>query len=259
MRRRIFGIVFVLIILIIIDWAGWLYWPKSFIQSISAPALRFFSQTNFGISKVITAFLSARQLERENQQLKKENAQLLSRFVGIQDQETENKFLRQQLSQKEVKNFRLLLTKIISKSPDNFSFQILIDQGERDGVKIDQAVILENKILVGKIAKVYWKTSLVTLINSPQFKTEIFTGESMVGGILSGHYNNLLVDFIPKNKQLKNEELLLTAGRDDLPRGLIIGKIQSFSSASEQLFQNVTAAPLFADIDFNNVFVVLDY
>lgn len=259
MKWRFISTLLFICLIILLDWFNFFYWPKSFIQSISAPVLSVFARTNFGISKITIAFLSARQLEQENQQLKKENAQLSSRLVEAQDKEKENNFLRQQLSQKEEKAPTLLLTKIISKSPDNFSLQILIDKGERDGIKIGQAVIFENKILVGKVSKTYRKTSLVMLLNNNQFQTEIFTSESAVNGILKGNFNNLLVDFISKDKQLKNEELLITSGRDDLPRGLIAGKIQSFSFTSEQLFQNVTAVPMFTNIDSDNAFVVLDY
>lgn len=252
-------IAIILILIILSDWLGLFYWPRSLIQWAVAPVLKFAWQINLSSSRLVTAFFSAQQLKIENQRLKEENLELFGKLSEFKDKERENEFLRKELEQPRSENFKLLLAKTISKNPINFYSQILIDKGQRDEVKNGQAVIISNRVLIGVISQVYWQTSLVTLINNNQFQTEIFTMDSLASGIIKGQLNYLFIDFIPKEKQLKEGELIVASGEHDLPRGLVLGKIKSFFSKPEQIFQEVVVAPLFTDENLENVFIILDY
>lgn len=255
-------IIVILVLVIFFDWLGLFYWPRSLIQSAAAPFLKFLWGVKLYLSKISSAFLEARLLEQENQRLKEENLELLGRLSESKNKERENEFLRKEFEQPrsaEQENFKLLLTKTISKNPINFYSEILIDKGERDGVKIGQAVIISDRVLIGMISQVYWRTSLVILVNSNKFQTEIFTAESLASGIIKGQLNYLFLDFIPKEKHLKEGELVVTSGQNNFPRGLLLGKIKSFLSKPEQILQEVIVTPLFSDADLENIFIVLDY
>jgi len=257
-KNTVLAIIFILAI-IFLDFTGVFYWPKSIVQLAFSPILKFSRNINFYFSGITSTFFSVSKLKKENQKLKEENLKLLGENSEFKDVKKENDFLRGALDQKiNSKNFKLLLAKVISKNPGSVSQEILIDKGERDGIKMGDAVLYET-ILVGRVSAVYYGTSLVTLVTSNNFKLEVFTEESNLTGVFFGQLKTALLDFIQKDKELHEGELVLASGSDNIPRGILIGKISSFASRPEKIFQDVKIAPLFLEIPLDNVFVLLEY
>lgn len=131
----------------------------------------------------------------------------------------------------QLNNYRTILANVISR--DIIWYQeIVIDKGEKEGIKPDMAVISHNG-LIGKISKVSSSSSVVKLLtsNSSDMKiaVDIKTKSETIHGILNGYLKNesfICVDNISKDKDIQIGDMVYTNGLGGIyPSGIYIGKV----------------------------------
>ncbi len=147
------------------------------------------------------------------------------------------------------KEGKFLKAKVYAFSPFNDQKNILINLGRNDGLKEGQSVLLEKKIFLGKITKVFSHQSEVETIFSLNFKEPVIfqnkTQALLVGGIFPK------VKYIPLQSGVKNGDEIYVL-RQNLPY-LYVGKIENLKKESS--FEEGTVS---IDINYkkiNEVFV----
>ncbi|MBU0619941.1 rod shape-determining protein MreC, partial [Patescibacteria group bacterium] len=75
-------------------------------------------------------------------------------------------------------------------------------------------------------------------------------GEDVTMGIIEGEFGlTIKMDFIPQNKRINNEDIVITSGLEkNIPKGLVIGKITRINKNNNEVWQNAIIEPL-ADLD----------
>jgi len=133
---------------------------------------------------------------------------------------------------------------------------IIINTGTRDGVAVGMPVVTGGSAMVGRVAQVSPNLAYVQLINDPQSQLAVMSQQSRVMGIvestIEGHL--FMTHILPDETISVGETIITSAIGGMLPRGLIIGQIESVSYYESELFQR---AQVRSAIDFRRLETVL--
>ncbi len=138
---------------------------------------------------------------------------------------------------------------VIAGSADPDIHAIDIGIGGAEGLVIGDAVITEDGIVVGKISAVRAHTATAELLTDARsrFAAALLpTAEESVGGVVEGgHGTGMVMRLIPQSAKIKLGDAAITSGLEaGIPRGLVIGRIESVSQEPNEPFQSATLSPL---------------
>ena len=164
-----------------------------------------------------------------------EDQKLISLMAENEELKGENTFLKESLGLKNYPEISLISSRIISK--DYMSDSILINAGSIDGVKIGFPVVINDKILIGRVLEVYNNYSRVKLLSSKDNLTD--ASINGVVGLAKGKGGELIsLEMFPRDKDLKEGDLILTSSLGgNYPAGLVIGKVKNPKKVDNEPFQ----------------------
>lgn len=254
-HTRFLAVVFLLIILIFIGSRGADNPLKGFLLRVESPFLKTFRIFSGGAEGFFHFLGSIGELKSENEKLLQENRELLAKNALLKDIESENKLLHQELGLSPRKNYVLEASFVIAQDPQSLGNYLIIDKGEKNGLKPGMPVIISNGILAGKITEVYPTSARVALISDKNSAVNAEIEDSGARGILRGAYGlGLEMDMISQSEVVKEGDTVITSGLGgDMPRGLYVGKIKEAGQSADKLFQQ---ASLISPVDFPSLRVV---
>ncbi len=197
-----------------------------------------------------------RQLEKRDlsalvNEQKNQINQLVSENAKLQILEEENEKLRNYLKFFQKTEKKYIMGNIISSvgkigiMARNQS--IIIDKGSSDGLVPGLAAISSQGMIIGKIIEVKDNISIIHLVTNPLCKlaATVLNSEKTMG-IAEGEFGlTVKMNFIPQNNLINEGQTVITSGLEqNIPRGLVIGKITQISKASNELWQDATIEPL---------------
>lgn len=217
-----------------------------------------------GTDYIAERFRGAGTTIRELTQLRADNASLREKVQAAEQLEArnqqlvqENQTLRNELNMKERAKYPLLTSQVISRTSDNWYRTVLINQGSRDGVQPNMAVV-NWQGLVGKITSVTPYTSTVQLVIDAGFGQSGFgAGAKLPSGDLGvietvqgGHVR---MKFFISDPAVQVGQPVFTSGQGPMPADLLIGYVAGMGSSEsvQEKFVNVRPA-----VDFNKLDVV---
>lgn len=225
---------------------------------ITRPLLGSIRFISFKLSESRDFIISIGELKRENEQLFKKNQELLAENARLRDVKSENNLLREQLGLIPKNKYNLESAIIIGQDFVGSENWVVIDKGEKDDVKKDMPVIVSNGILIGKIEEVFPRTSKVSLITNPQSSLNAVVSETEARGIVKGEFGlGLLFNMVLQTDVIKAGDEVITSGiGENMPRGLLIGKIQNIQISNDGLFQKASVIPYAKFSKLRLVFVI---
>jgi len=158
----------------------------------------------------------------------------------------ENETLKQQLGFKEKNKRNSILATVIGNNLEGTEKTIIIDRGEKEGIKIGDPAIVDEGILVGEVVKVENDISIVRLLSDNQSKiaATIINKEKSLGVVEGGYGLSVKMNFIPRNEAVQIGDLVVTSGlEENIPRGLLIGKVAAIENEAYQPFQQAVLTP----------------
>lgn len=186
-----------------------------------------------------------KQLETENERLK-----------------SENKKYEKELDIEDISKFEPISSTVLSRNPDQWMNTLVINQGAKDGIKNNMAV-MTSEGLVGRISKVNQFSSQVDLISTNTRANRLSVniqhdGKNVFG--LIDHYDSkneeLIITDINNKDSVKKGDKVVTSGlADQLPSSIYIGEVSKVENDEYGLSKEVrlkTAANL---SDLNHVYV----
>ncbi|MFA4833354.1 MAG: rod shape-determining protein MreC [Patescibacteria group bacterium] len=194
---------------------------------------------------------TTKDLQAEINQVKAENARLKSI-------EEENKKLRQYLKFSTKNEFNYILTNVISRGilgdPVSGGQSLIVDKGVADGLAPGLAVVNSEGIVAGKIAEVKENTAKIYLATDSNCKlaAAVQGSEGQPGsanktvGIAEGELGlTIRMNFIPQAEEIKVGDTAVTSGlEENIPAGLVIGRIVEVDKTSNEVWQRATIEPL---------------
>lgn len=235
---------------------GWL--QDSIYRLAKAPGISYAAKLA-NLSKYTNAFLNTKRLINENAKLKQQNIEFLSAKAEADSLKLENNLLRAQLRVAERTDNQLLMAHAYNIQRGQLVSTLLIDKGKLDGIMAGMPVIASGNVLVGAVSQALDHTSLVVIVDDPRSKLSVRVLSGATAAQTRGlTHNQLKVDLVTKQDQIKEGDALITNGLDGLPPSLLVALVTGVSSTSADLFQYVTAKPLYDPVQNPTLFVITE-
>ncbi len=212
----------------------------------------------------LASFLQTKSLREENSNLQKENQQLLAQVSSLQETVKEHQALQEVTLNTKGDNFTLLVAGTIRL--DAVNDNILINKGSDDGITENMPVISTQKVVYGKISKVYKNFSEVTLISNSHsvVDVKIQQGDPLqnpIYGAVKGQGNlSIYLDLVSPDAKINQGDTLITSGLEGIfPKDLLVGKVINTNKNDLVPFQTASIQPFLNINAIDNVFVVTNY
>ena len=249
------------------------------LQDVTAQALdpvrSAISGVGAGISSFFTAIGEIDRLRSENDRLRSELAGAEARLAELREAAAENAELRGLLGLTTSLQMDLLPVRILGRDPSNFTWEVGIDAGTDDGVRVGMPVVAAAQgggALAGSVIAARLDSATVRLVVDPRSSVVAIDQQSRALGLVRGQLGGQLVmvqvnatDQLAVGDTVASAGLTLTdaggagIGRSPYPRGLLIGTIQALELDADGLTQTAFVRPA---VDFSAVgrlLVVLDF
>ena len=229
---------------------------ENLVIKITRPVLDTTYYFSNSIGNRYLEYKSKQDLSEENEELKSKVTDLIKEKSAYLEDREENEFLRDQLEFVNNNDYDYEVANVISKKIDNFQNILIIDKGERDGLKSGQPVLTSSGLLVGKISKVSKENSFVLLLNDDLSKVASkIQNKDKTMGLVEGEYGlGMKMQLIPQTEAVIPSDIVVTSGlEENVPVGLIIGEVETVSDEPEELFKS---ASIKTYVDFNKITLV---
>lgn len=161
--------------------------------------------------------------------------------------EEENQELRRQLQFLEARRLDSIGAEVVGRSSEPLRQTRWINRGRRDGIAVGQPAIVRAGVLVGKVIAVEETAALIQLLTDHRSRVAatVLNGERSLGVIEGGYGISIRMNLIPQNEAVNVGETVLTSGAEPgIPRGLLIGTIETVEKEAFQPFQRASVLPL---------------
>ena len=130
--------------------------------------------------------------------------------------------------------FKNINATVIERNHSFWLETMTINRGKKDGIDIGMAVVVSEG-LIGKVVNITNNTALIKLItsrdNNNKISIKIKINGTYVYKVLEQENNNLVINGIDKNIEIKEEMPVITSGLSDIyPSGIIIGYISKLEN-----------------------------
>lgn len=260
-RKSLFNISVVILFTIIFHYIGWLNPVENFFRLLLKPSSQALYEISIKIGDENVAFENVDNLKQAYLDL---NEKILKYQITDADNKIlkeENKELRALLNFKNKNNYTIIGAEVIGKNIDPLGSTIILDKGLVDGLETNYAVIVNDGVLVGKIVKVDDHSSVVRLINDNQSKiaATIINNDRSIGLVEGGYGISVRLNYIPQNETVNISETVITSGlEENIPKGLLIGTIETIEKEAYHPFQKAILKPL-ADLDKLTMVSIIKY
>ena len=181
------------------------------------------------ISKSIEEVQNHFEMYREYGTLKKTIKNTSAIENEIKFYKAENRELKKIIEEESNLLEEILVSKVLIDKKSPFLKSIIINKGFNFGIEKGMAV-LDGFYMVGRITEVNYLSSRALLISDLNSKIPVMIEPSGAKAIMSGTGKNYaILDFLPKNQKLENDNIVYTSGSDGIfSAGIPIGKIKLF-------------------------------
>lgn len=252
MRRLIISIIIILLIFIIPFSISQIF--RDIIRNATFPTVKIFFRFGQKIRYPVDWMGEISQIRDENSQLKSRVAKLLNQVIQVEELKKENQSLRSELELRpEIERFQRVVATVISYGSPGNSQTLTIDQGQKSGVNVGDAVIASG-YLVGKVSQSYRSSANVILITNQDSIIQARISGSGEKGIVTGDISGIYLSEITAETQINQGLVIETSGLGgSMPTGLLIGETTNQKSLKEQA---KNAVRLRSSVNINNLDVV---
>ena len=147
--------------------------------------------------------------------------------VAAKELTQENGRLKKLLSFKERSQFIILGSRVIARSPDNWSRGAIIDKGFKQGIKAGN-VVITGLGLAGRVLETSSATSKIILINDPESSVSAIIQRNREDGLICGTlFGGLVMRYLQKDSDVAVGDIVLTSGlTGNYPALILIGKVE---------------------------------
>ena len=201
------------------------------------------NRVSTGVSNQISSLTSLGKITQENARLESEVQDLKRQLASMREIRRENDLLRNQLNFNSRQSLDLAPARVVGYSPDNVREYLTIDLGAKSGARVGMAIV-SNGALVGVIDSVADYSSRVFLLSDVDFRIRAIGQDNRANGIVAGQIGSgYRMDKIVQGEVIKKGESVITAGSGLVPKGLLIGTVDSVESSDNAVFQEANIRP----------------
>lgn len=158
----------------------------------------------------------------------------------------ENETLRRQLGFVSRGNRRFVSAEVIGRNVEPTGNTLIIHRGAKDGIKVSAAVMVDDGVLIGKIARVESDVSIVQLLSDGESRVAatVMNLDRSIGIVEGGYGISVRMTFIPQHEAVRPGDIVITSGLEKgVPKGLMIGTVEAVEKEAYQPFQRAVLSP----------------
>lgn len=208
---------------------------KLAIGSFFLPLFGLASSSQQLSEKAGNAIVPRKDLLQQNEQLRRENAELKTQLQPETTLERENERLRGLLGFQKTSPEKLKAAHVIARDPANWWRNVRIDLGKRDGLRVDMPVRTAEG-LVGRISEVSETSARVVLVGDPNCRVpaevvDAQTKRAIDKGVITGAASVLdesmvELSFLSNAGAVKPGQWVRTSGESAIySPGIVIGQV----------------------------------
>ena len=213
---------------------------SGFILNANATVAGFFTKGANQIES--TRNLAQRVLDSADRikELEKKLAEKELELTQVKQQARDTNNLRALLNLKTHADRKAVAAEVVSRNPDNWFEQIIIDRGKLDYVAISSAVITSTGV-IGQVTSVSDHSSVVRLLTDPDQKLGVLLPRLGITGILSGrHQKPAVIDYVPLNASVEIGDKVVCLGKggtfpENHPVGTVVGVRRDANATNTQI------------------------
>jgi rod shape-determining protein MreC len=206
-----------------------------------------------GVRDVWSGYVALRDVQAENEALKRELQTLQVRLQEerAQAQRTEN--FRQLLDLRQRAGVETVASEIIA-GPASIEFRdMTIDKGSTDGIARDMAVISPAGV-VGRVILPSPRASRVQMLIDRNAAAGAMIERTRAQGLVVGEGAALRMEYVPGTADVREGDLVVTSGIDKIyPKGFVIGTVEAINRGTGT-YHEITVRP---SVDFSRLEEVL--
>ena len=269
------ALLFIALLSLALHEAGALQPVENILSFVVTPVERGVSNILDTLSNLTQTARDVRQLQQQVENLQETNNALVQENIRLREYQAEIESLRAQLNfAQENPTYGLVGADIIERGCEIFPCAevvgedtnpylryIIINTGSRQGVAVGMPVVTGGSAMVGRIARVSPNLSYVQLLNDPQSQVAAMLQQSRVTGLVVGtaEGNIVMTDILPDEEVNPGETVVTSAAGGVLPRGLILGQVESVTYQESELFQEAILRPAIHFRRLETVLVITDF
>lgn len=226
---------------------------------ISAPIQWLVTGTLEGVGRGWRRYVALMGVERENERLLRQNAELSLMLAARTEQQRENERLRRLLGAYEsVQERREIYARVIAVSPSPVFRSLRVDRGSHHGVRLGAPVLNQDGV-VGRVAAVASRFADVMLLVDANSSMDVLVGRSRARARVRGSGRDgkldLEVQYLARTAAVEPGDVLVTSGAGEVfPKGLLVGSVSVVERPAFGLYQRAVAE---AAVDFGRIEEVL--
>ncbi len=235
--------------------------------SIAATIMTPFDFVFFGIAGGLQQGLGFTRdvaaVYRENQGLRAENQELRHVVFQLTEKAAENERLQAMLDfRNKAVAFQLKAATVVGRDPGTFSYSVLINQGTRDGVRPNMAVVTPQG-LVGHVMEAFPGSAKVRLLvdQGSAAAAMVQRPQSRAVGIVEGSSSQafgLRMKNLTRDGDVIKGDKIMTSGFGGIyPKGLLIGEVTDVADDDGGLLKHAIIRPSVEFTRLEEVFVIV--
>jgi rod shape-determining protein MreC len=243
------------------------------LQQVTARALDPVRGAIAGIGDGVTGLAGAigeiDRLRSENDRLRDQLAAADQRVAELTEAAHENAQLRDLLKISKALDMKVLPARITGRDPSNFAWEVGIDAGTRDGVRVGMPVVASASgtgALAGTIVQASDASALVRFIVDTRSSVIAVDQQTRAMGEITGQLGGqLLFVKVPVTERLAEGDTVVSAGlslapgaQSGYPKGLLIGRMGAVETDANALTQTGFVRPAVDPRAIERVLVVLE-
>jgi rod shape-determining protein MreC len=239
------------------------------------PVRSAISGVGAGITGVFTTIGEIDRLRTENDRLRGELAAAQARLAELREAAAENAELRDLLGLTTSLKMDTLPVRVLARDPSNLTWEIGIDAGTNDGVRVGMPVVAAadgSGALAGSVIAAAADSATVRLVVDARASVVALDQQTRALGLVQGQLGGRLVmvqlqatDRVAVGDTIVSAGLTLTGAggagiaRSPYPRGLLIGTIQALELDSDALTRTAFLRPALDFSTIERLLVVLHF
>jgi len=207
-------------------------------------------------------FLHFNSLRKQLIDIKNENIRLISQAQNFKEIKEENILLKNALKIKDETGWSLMPAKIILMDPSGLTGSFWINKGTETGLKKGMNVILEDKILVGRLMECFNNYCRGKSIFSPETKISVEDLRSSTLAIVEKDIKgNFRLKLVPYESDIKIGDILITSSENtNFFKGLLVAKVKKLGSSSDaSSLKEFILEPLLNFSQISSVLIITDF
>lgn len=235
------------------------------IGTVVTPVVKVSSAISDKVAGFFNMLLSAKDTQKENEELKKELADAYKDLSDFEKYKNENEQLKKFLEIKELNpDYKMQSAMVIGRDSSSKFGSFTIDKGSLNSISVSDPVITEQG-LVGIVTHVGPTYSVVTTILDPEINVGAYNSRIQSTGVVGGNAElyekgKTKLRLLPRDTALLSGDIIETSGIGGVfPAGILIGTVDVIKAENSGVSMYAEIEPVVDVMNVTNVMVITDF